>query len=151
MACARTPRLVSSRFLSHFVTQNYFAPDRRSHKLTRAKKLQMRCDATMPQDVARRTLQKTKSENTKECGSGSRISRVNKCVSAACCWLILLMGSSLVFARTASAQTAQLPAFESVPEPDYRSLFQLYMAANADILNTDAVAWEYHQVFHVSP
>ena len=36
-----------------------------------------------------------------------------------------------------------------MPEPDWRSLMKLFMAANADILNVDTFAWEYYRTFEV--
>lgn len=46
--------------------------------------------------------------------------------------------------------TAQNPGnldYEGIPQPDYVSLFKLYMSSNSDIMNTDAFAWDYHLVF----
>lgn len=41
------------------------------------------------------------------------------------------------------------PAFETTPEPDYRSMLRLYMAANADLLQNDAFAFQHHTVFGI--
>ena len=41
--------------------------------------------------------------------------------------------------------------FAVVPEPNHRSLFRLYLAANADVSDDDDTAWEYHVLFNVPP
>lgn len=41
--------------------------------------------------------------------------------------------------------------FDNAPEPDYRTLFKMYMASQGDILDTEALALEYHLLFRVEP
>ena len=40
--------------------------------------------------------------------------------------------------------TAWKGDFAAVPEPDFRSLFRLYVAANADLVDDDATAWRHY-------
>ena len=41
--------------------------------------------------------------------------------------------------------------FANIPEPDHRMLFKLFVAANADVLDDDLTALDYHYMFNVPP
>ena len=41
--------------------------------------------------------------------------------------------------------------FATIPEPDHQMLFKLYLAANADVLDDDRTAVDYHYLFNVPP
>ena len=50
-----------------------------------------------------------------------------------------------------AAGSLQNKDFANIPEPDHRMLFKLYVAANADVLDDDLTALDYHYIFNVSP
>ena len=61
----------------------------------------------------------------------------------------MLVGQLLNLGATASAQSRY--DFATIPEPDHRMLFKLYVAANADVLDDDLTAVDYHYLFNVPP
>ena len=61
-------------------------------------------------------------------------------------------GATATIAGPAPKQSnaARSPAsFDTAPEVDYRALFALFMASNADLLDTPAFAWENFVVNHI--
>jgi hypothetical protein len=61
----------------------------------------------------------------------------------------LMIGSLLSLGATASAQSRY--DFGTIPEPDHLMLFKLFVAANADVLDDDSIAVDYHYLFHAPP